>query len=184
MEQSNPQGKPQGNTQSKPQCKLTGTEKKIIEWTAECDPCKGTGIYVGVVERDGIGVVCSRCKGSGRVEHCVEYNTFVSRKKRTDVKQVIQTNPGIVCGKLNNLTEFGGMPYSDWVEGKPFKRGMEMRRFTCPAWWYQSVDYKRKPDWKECITLGSFSECGYFTDKANCWKRFDKEKVDVKGNKK
>jgi hypothetical protein len=152
------------------------SEKKIIEWTAECDPCKGTGIYVGVAERAGIGVVCNRCKGSGRVEHRVEYNTFARRNKRTNVKRVIQTNPGLLCGKLNNLTEFGGMPYSDWIRGQSFKSGMEMRRFTCPSWWYQSADYQRKPDWKECIILGSFSFCGHFTNKANCWKRFDKEK--------
>jgi hypothetical protein len=152
------------------------SEKKIIEWVAECSSCKGTGIYVGFAERDGIGVVCNVCKGSGRVENCVKYNTFVSRNKRTNVKHVIQTNPGICCGKLNDLTEFGGMPYSDWVEGKPFKSGMEMRKFTCPACWYQSVDYNRKPEWNECIIWGSFSSCGYFTDKANCWKRFDKEK--------
>jgi hypothetical protein len=149
--------------------------KEVIEWVSECDSCKGTGIYVGFAERDGIGVVCNRCKGSGRVENRVKYNTFVSRNKRTDVKQVLQTNPGLLCGKLNDLTEFGGMPYADWMLGNPFKSGMEMRRFTCPSWWYQSVDYNRKPDWKECLILGSFSSCRHFTDKANCWKRFDKE---------
>jgi hypothetical protein len=50
-----------------------------------------------------------------------------------------------------------------------------MRKYTCPAWWYQSADYKKKPNWKECLACGSFSSCKHFSIKQNCWDRFDKE---------
>lgn len=55
------------------------------------------------------------------------------------------------------------------------QQGEKMRKFTCPAWWYQSVDYEKKPDWEECIGMGSFSNCKHFKNKDFCWERFDKE---------
>jgi len=51
----------------------------------------------------------------------------------------------------------------------------ENRLFTCPAWWYQSADYEKKPRWKECLVCGSFSSCNSFVEKEKCWKRWDVE---------
>jgi len=51
----------------------------------------------------------------------------------------------------------------------------KMRNYTCPAWWYQIADYKRKPDWDECLILGSFSSCAHFSKKEKCWEKWDKE---------
>jgi hypothetical protein len=50
-----------------------------------------------------------------------------------------------------------------------------MRNYTCPAWWYQSADYTKKPEWEECIACGSFSECKNFSNKEKCWEKFDAE---------
>jgi len=73
-----------------------------------------------------------------------------------------------------NIERFGGMPVNAWFAGEKFKRGMEMREFTCPAWWYQSDSSEKKPDWDEC-SWGSFSSCEHFKYKHKCWDRFDGE---------
>lgn len=154
--------------------------KKVIDVFYACKDCKATGLYCGMAERDGAAVICHTCKGSGKAHHVFEYEEFEGRKKRSDVQQVFQTNPGICIGTGKTgefkLEDFGGMPYAEWLDSKPFKDGMENRKFTCPAWWYQGADYKRKPEWKECGGPGcSFSNCKSFSTKAECWKRWDKE---------
>lgn len=149
----------------------------IIEFDEECESCSGTGIYTGMAEHDGVGVICSNCKGTGCHHYKYEHIEFKEKKERKDITHVIECNPGIIIGEFNNLklSDFGGMSYKDWVKGKPFIVGMEMRNFTCPCWWYQSANYTLKPDWNECIWGEPFSECKYFKEKEKCWKRWDKE---------
>jgi hypothetical protein len=153
--------------------------KKIFEVKEVCKACKGTGIYVGLCENDGIGVVCSVCKGTGCNKFKHEYEEFVSMEERKEVKVVLETNPGICVGvdekKGLSIVSFGGMPYKKWKEGFPFPEKSEMREYACPCWWYQSADYKKKPDWKECIGVGRFSDCIFFENKGKCWKRWDIE---------
>jgi hypothetical protein len=156
--------------------------KHIIEYDCECESCNATGLYVGFAEKCGSAVVCYNCGGTGKKHVKFSYNDFVKKRVRKNVKRVVQVNPGISIGarkteKYGQLTleDFGGMPYKDWLAGKPFPKQSEMRRFTCPAWWYQCANYKRKPEWKECGWGGSFSDCEHFGDKATCWKRWDKE---------
>ena len=148
---------------------------KVI--SIECKDCMGTGLYVGLAERDGAAVVCHSCKGTGMTDF--RFNEFTGRKDKPNVKRVYQTNPGIVIGTGHghSLSSFGGMPATDWADGKPFPPGSENRTFTCPAWWYQCADYDKKPKWDECMSNlgGSFSGCKHFCDKAKCWERFDKE---------
>lgn len=147
-------------------------EFRVLE---KCRACGGTGIYVGMSEHDGIGVVCYICKGLGSREFVHEYDLAEGRVARTDIKQVLQVNPGIVCG---GGLDFGGVAYGKWValnNPTEFPAGSEMRKYSCPAWWYQSADYKRKPEWDECSILGTFSSCPSFELKHKCWERFDKE---------
>jgi len=146
----------------------------------ECTACKGTGIYVGLGERDAYGVVCHQCKGTGCYPLHVSYTPFVERKARNDVKRVLQVNPGIcVVGNA----DFGGMPYEDWVSSNgAFPAKSEMRAYTCPAWWYQSDSTHKKPEWDECMIGGRFAACQYFKNKEKCWDRFDKE-LSEKGSK-
>ena len=155
--------------------------KHTIEFDEKCKSCNGTGLYVGIGEHDGSAVVCRTCEGEGKHHFKHEYEDFNGREKRKDVERVFQANVGILIGKGKKggyqLSDFGGMCYKDWLFGRPFEIGMEMRQFTCPCWWYQTADYKKKPDWEECWdSLGrSFSQCPYFFKKEECWKRWDVE---------
>lgn len=153
-----------------------------IERKGKCKRCKGTGLYVGLAERDGAAVVCHTCKGTGCFTFVLEWEEFDGRASRPGVERVYEINPGIVVGKGKDgeyqLQDFGGMPYEDWCNGEQFPPGSENRRFTCPAWWYQSADYKKKPDWDECVGIGSFSRCHYFNNREECWRRFDAEQED------
>lgn len=146
---------------------------------AKCSSCGGTGLYVGLAEKDGAAVVCNTCDGTGCEKIVINYTPFDHRIKPSNVLHVFQVNPGICIGsggdKKLKLSDFGGMPFKDWADGKPFPPKSEDRKFTCPAWWYQSANYEKKPHWDECIGYGSFSQCPSFKDKAGCWERFDRE---------
>ena len=148
------------------------------EQKAKCNACKGTGIYVGLAERDGAGVVCHTCKGSGCKTIVVEWEEFDGREERSDVSRVVEVNPGICIGEGKSasydLHDFGGMSYQEWRFGKPFPPKSEMRKFVCPAWWYQTADYQRKPNWDKC-TCGVFSACKHFHEKSKCWAQWDRE---------
>lgn len=151
--------------------------KKVFEADIKCKACKGTGLYVGFAEKDGAAVVCHDCDGTGKYHFRYEYEEFTRKVPANNVKWVFQTNPGIGVGEGEGFkfSDFGGMSYEDWKSGKKFTDDMAMKNYTCPAWWYQSVDYDRKPHWKECICSGSFSNCKLFKDKYICWARFKKE---------
>lgn len=151
-----------------------------IEFDEKCRACKGTGVYIGMAEREGAAVVCYKCKGTGCFHFVHEYEEFTGRQNSPDAKRVFQTNPGIMIGEPKDgslkLANFGGMPYEDWLQGLPFPGKSEMRKFACPCWWYQSADYSKKPRWKECNVWGlPFSKCSHFATKEKCWERWDKE---------
>lgn len=153
--------------------------EKTIKINEECPTCKGTGLYVGMGERNGAAVVCRECKGTGchKFVHC--YTDFTKRKTRNDVKHVYEANVGIAIGNGESccLEDFGGMTYRDWLDGKPFANGTEMRKYCCPRWWYGAVDYRKSPDWDACseAMFMPFRLCPYFKNKAECWKRWDEE---------
>lgn len=149
-----------------------------------CRSCSGTGLFSGMGEGPGVAVVCHTCNGTGCHEFTHSYEEFVERKERSGIKWVIETNPGIGIGEnaFIKYKDFGGMSYDDWKNGRKFVQGMEMRNYTCPAWWYQSANYKLKPDWDECMSsLGGYiSNCKFFKDKEKCWVRFDRERANQK----
>lgn len=152
--------------------------EKYIKYKAVCTSCYGTGIYQGMSERDGAGVVCSRCRGTGCEYVKTTYVPFKKRIKTDKIKRVFISNVGIMLGEIPNvctLEDFGGMPYKDWEGGEPFPEKSEDRQHTCPLWWYQTVDAKVKPDWSECLKSGFFNSCPVFMVKTLCWKRWDKE---------
>lgn len=145
-----------------------------IELEEQCSRCHGTGLYVGMAEKDGFAVVCYQCKGTGKYKFVHVYEEFTGRKDREGIETVIECNPGIVVGKKDGL-DFGGIPYEQWKQHGLFPPKSEMRQYTCPAWWYQNTNYKLKPNWKECLLGGTFSSCKNFPDKAACWNKWDKE---------
>jgi len=144
-----------------------------IEFDEKCQSCNGTGLYVGMAERDGFAVVCYRCEGTGKFRFVHEYENFDVKSFLPNVSKVVECNPGIILG---GDLDFGGMSYLEWLSGKSFETGMEMRLFTCPAWWYQISDYNKKPGWIECDNWGKrFSDCEHFCNKDACWIRWDLE---------
>ena len=161
--------------------------KRKIEFDQECDSCGGTGLYVGMAEHDGAAVVCHRCKGKGHYLYTHTYEEFTKFKRRSNIRQVYAANPGIgigegvrkETGEEFRLEDFGGMAYEEWLTGEEFPPGSEMRKYTCPAWWYQTADYSKKPDWRDgepqCVGLGSFTACQNFKAKEKCWLRWDAE---------
>lgn len=150
--------------------------KHKIKFDEKCKSCKGTGLYSGMGESPECAVVCSTCNGTGCHHFVYEYEEFTERQNDFRIKHVYEVNPGIKVGNGGgyNFKDFGGMSYDDWLKGKPFVRGMENRLCTCPSWWYQSADYKQKPEWEECICCGSFSSCDHFKNKSKCWEKFDR----------
>jgi hypothetical protein len=158
-----------------------------IQLQVNCPDCKATGLYVGMAERDGAAIVCGKCKGTGCYQFAYEYEEFAGRKDRPGVRRVYEANPGIGIGEVAErgigLDDFGGIAVEDWLRGEPFPPGSEMREFSCPAWWYQTTDYARKPEWKTCGEGlgGPFYSCPHFDHKCLCWARFDEEEGEKDG---
>lgn len=150
-----------------------------IEIEQECPACQGTGVYIGMAERDGACVVCYKCKGTGEYKHSISYKKFEGKKLNPKALWVYQCNPGICVGNNDKVkfSDFGGMPYDFWKSGKEFKVGMEDRLHTCPAWYYQTCNEELKPHWDECFAnLGrTFSSCRFFSTKELCWERWNIE---------
>ena len=141
-----------------------------IELEIECSACGATGLYVGLGEKDGAAVVCSRCNGTGAVRLSV--TKFQRRRVREGVKQVYQHNPGVLLDST-----LGGIPYVRWVEGAAFPCGSEVRN-VCPAWWAQTVLSKNidSQAYGCTVRLGeSFSQCEHYGEKQKCWARWDEE---------
>ena len=155
------------------------TQTLVFEVDAECHSCKGTGIYAGAAERNGAGVVCRTCGGSGCEHITVNYTPFSGRKGRNDIWRVFQANPGIIIGECPErgvaLSNFGGMPYWGWFNGAQFGPGTEDRQHTCPAWFYRVADCDKVPTWDECRPGQTFSDCKCFAEKHLCWQRWDAE---------
>ena len=145
------------------------------EWKqlVRCEKCKGTGIYVGCAEKDGYGIVCNICGGNGCYEKHIIWNKFTGKEKAANVKIVLEINPGIGVGEPEKYN-FGGMPYDDWYNGKPFPPKSEMREYVCPRWWRQNSKLGAMERWEEC-GCSHFSICDNFINKSKCWDKYDKE---------
>lgn len=151
---------------------MTKRSDETVVVECECVSCGGKGLCSGVAEDAHTAVVCSRCKGTGKAS--ISYRPFVGRRPPGSIVWVYQTNPGIKVGGTRPA-RFGGMSIHAWETGRPFPPGSENRECTCPAWWYQSADYEKKPKWKECPWGTYFSDCSSFPEKHKCWDRWDRE---------
>lgn len=138
-----------------------------------CGDCGGTGLYVGMGERDGAAVVCWKCSGTGCAE--IKYTPFQVRASRDDVRRVFKRTNGICIGEGGDLclADFGGMPYDDWAAGEPFPDGSEDRAHVCPAWWDRCEAADRGI---KCPTHAGqrYSDCSSFIRKAECWNKWDR----------
>lgn len=60
----------------------------------ECKDCGATGVYHGYAEPEGVGVICYKCDGTGKID--LTYIPFTGRKKRSDIRNVIRHSPNEV----------------------------------------------------------------------------------------
>lgn len=104
----------------------------VFEADVECTHCGGTGIYKGMAEGKGAGVICYHCNGTGcmHVEHV--YTKFEKRIERKDIERLYKTAGGYGIraddyttkeGKLIKFSE-AGVSYAEWLQGgvpKPIK---------------------------------------------------------------
>ena len=147
-----------------------------IEMEIECQDCEGTGIYVGMAEKEGAAVVCTKCKGSGKYLYKFKYNEFTGRKKRKDVNRVYLNGYGYVIiphdiyfeniGRIDMSKE--GVSYQEFLNGKIPKH---IEKLACPMQADQGACHDIKGFTDKC-NWGRLSNCEHQKTKEECWKRF------------
>ncbi len=156
------------------------SERKKIELDIECQACGGTGIYAGMGERDGAGVVCNRCDGTGEYHYTFEYKEFEGIIKRDNVTRVYKSSYGYCfapkkidfarIGEIDLTQE--GVSYAEFLEGKC---PQHIREMACPMLADQSACHSMSGFTDMCNCTGLLiTECPQYKDKATCWERFDK----------
>lgn len=81
---------------------------------AECSSCTGTGIYCGMAERHGTGVVCLQCGGTGY--KTIQYTPFTGRKRRNDVNSVSQSRGSFIGTGVGAVGR--SISYEEFFSGK------------------------------------------------------------------
>jgi hypothetical protein len=157
-----------------------------IKMNVNCPHCGGTGIYSGMSESDGVGVVCHYCKGTGCFEYKYKYTLFNGIKKRSNIKRVYR--PGSMytlgLGKINieGVGEIDmdkeGVSYSEFLEGKEPKY---IETLQCPMSYCQHECHEIEGFVEECNNLNGsyinyFPDCKHQSKKSECWERFNKKK--------
>lgn len=160
----------------------------VIEGDIQCSACFGTGVYVGMAERDGAAVICSRCDGSGHMKWTSTLYKFTGRKIKSGVERVYANGGGYMISSKDVTREDGtiikfsqaGVSYDKWIEGQ---KPEPIRDLLCP---FQHTDhalqskdvndlYKtRCRDSLECGRL--ISDCKHQKDKAKCWEIYEKSR--------
>jgi len=152
---------------------------KTISLDIVCPSCDGTGLYVGLAERDGAAVVCYRCKGLGQYAYRFEYEPFeVRRPAPKSVKSVHVARGYVISDRLEGSD--GGVPIEQWSPGMTVPAD---EKLYCP-WNYTTQAYcaHRDADGYAPFPLGAqATSCSYWPDKADCWRIFHSEAgADVK----
>ncbi|MEN9560914.1 MAG: hypothetical protein RIQ56_187 [Candidatus Parcubacteria bacterium] len=80
----------------------------------ECGSCRGTGIYRGMSEPRGVGVVCLECKGTGRA--IIAYVPFTTRRRRKGI-HTVRRSAGTCIGTGAGPTG-GSITYKEFLAGK------------------------------------------------------------------
>ena len=76
----------------------------------ECSSCRATGVYRGTMEPEGIGVICSLCGGTGRVQSSI-LKLFSVRRMRNDITTMfsrLTEKRGVYAGKGISYQAFLG----------------------------------------------------------------------------
>ena len=131
---------------------------KKIEMEIECPSCDGTGIYKGMAEVDGTGVICNSCKGTGAIIYSYSYKDFTGKRMRYDIKRVYLNGCGYKLGLgIINYTNIGnidmdkeGVSYSEFLDGK---MPTHIKKLGCPMSTDQGACHKIKGFTDECNRL-------------------------------
>lgn len=146
----------------------------------ECKSCKGTGLYVGLAERDGTAVVCHTCHGTGETK--TTYRPFVERQPAPKGVQRVHLAMGYVLSTKEPRCS-GGVPVQEWAPGVPVPPDEPLYcpyLFTGQEWCafketksYTTSDGEQHTYQTAPIGAGMFiSSCPRWPDKAACWERY------------
>lgn len=156
-------------------------DKFVVSGEIECGTCKGTGLYVGIAERDGAAVICSRCNGTGKINFSETFYIFKGRKERKDVERVFDNNydcfisakDSIVNGELIPFSK-EGVSYKSWFHDG--KKPAPIKSLICPLiHTNQSLEKENKNNlYKHRCRKGIYPgdricDCKFFYDKETCW---------------
>ena len=149
--------------------------KQRIDLNIVCQSCAGSGLYVGVAERDGTSVVCTTCRGSGQDAYHFEYEPFEKRAAVPGSISSVHLNRGYVLSTKHPDCD-GGVPASDYTPGMIVPADEKLYcpfLYTHQSWCAQP----EVPEWggepRAPIIAGAYiSSCKRWDDKATCWRLF------------
>lgn len=81
---------------------------------AECEYCKGTGLYSGFCEPKGTAVVCQGCAGSGCA--IIHYKPFTRRKGKRGIKTVSLSAGTFIATGVGAVGH--SISYAEFAKGK------------------------------------------------------------------
>lgn len=86
----------------------------MITVKTECESCRGTGLYSGMCEGEGVAVICLGCNGTGCAE--VAYKPFVKRRGRRDIKTVRLSRGSFIATGVGPMGS--SITYQEFLKGK------------------------------------------------------------------
>lgn len=145
----------------------------------QCQSCGGTGLYMGMAEKNGAAVVCTTCNGRGSKEF--EYKEFEGRKIRQDVKRVYERCDYMLSsedvttedGRLIKFSE-AGCTYEEWLNGAEPK---PVKELYCPYVW-RNRGIGNEP-LEKCVEqlrgICRITDCKLYRFKEQCWKEYEEK---------
>lgn len=147
------------------------SEGRKIGADAQCGACEGTGLYVGMAERDGTAVVCYRCHGTGQV--LVEWIPFQGRQPVPRDVTRVHVARGYGLSSRHPKCQ-GGLPVAEWAPGAHVPAD---ELLYCP-YLYTHQEWCAHPvrdgvRGSAPLRAGDvISACRYWSTKAECWAQF------------
>lgn len=146
----------------------------------ECKACGGTGLYVGLAERDGTAVVCHTCKGTG--ESQVTYRPFVERQPAPKGVKRVHVAMGYVLSTKEPRCS-GGVPLAEWTPGMAIPADEQLYcpyLYTGQEWcaFTKTRSYTRQDGTRHSYESAPpqagemISDCPRWPEKAACWERY------------
>jgi hypothetical protein len=153
---------------------------KEITIEIECPSCSGTGIYMGMGEKEGASILCHTCKGTGKSTYT--YNPFTGRKIHDRASRVYLRGYGYCIS--TGITQFKGVgpidmskegvSYQEFLDGK---MPTHIEKLACPMMTDQGACHDKKGFVNICEEKNGgwfsvLSSCKYQCKKGECWDRF------------